>query len=148
MIACALGGEGPRRRIRALARIIARLNAHQHAGRISIEQWHRLVAAAITEFREDSMPKPEGLPDGLAEPLMQLWRSQQPITVQLLPRDAWVTLGVIQFASRSPALNADERHMVEQFGRELQRVLAGIDPRLAPYLEMGWDTAHDQPKEE
>lgn len=148
MIACALGGEGPRRSIRALARIIARLNAHQHAGRISIEQWHRLVAAAITEFREEHMDKYGELPEGLAEPLMQLWRNERPITVQLRPRDAWVALGVIQFATRNPALSADQRRMVEQFGRELQRVLAGIDPRLAPYLEMGWDPAHDQPKEE
>lgn len=53
MIACATGGASPRRRIRALARIITRLNAHHRAGRISQEQWYRLVAAAITEFQEE-----------------------------------------------------------------------------------------------
>jgi hypothetical protein len=34
-----------------IARIIARLNVHRKAGKISLAQWGRLVAAAIGEFR-------------------------------------------------------------------------------------------------
>jgi hypothetical protein len=63
--------------------------------------------------------------------------------LQISPRDAWVAPGVVQFATRNLALSAHQRHMIERFGRELQRGLTALDPRLRAYLEMGWNPALD-----
>jgi hypothetical protein len=85
------------------------------------------------------------IPPELLQPLLELWRIEQPITVQLLPRDAWTICAIVQFASRNPALSAEQHRLITEFGRALQRAVAGIDPRLNPYLEMGWNPEHDVP---
>jgi hypothetical protein len=63
--------------------------------------------------------------------------------VQILPHDAWVALGVVQFATRNPALSAAQRQIIERFDRELRRGLTAIELRLRAYLEMGWNPALD-----
>jgi hypothetical protein len=90
------------------------------------------------------MATTDDLPPGLRDALIRLWRLPQPIHVQILLRDTWAALGVIQFATRNPALSAEQRQIIERFGRELQRGLVLIDPTLEPYLEMGWDPQHDR----
>lgn len=87
------------------------------------------------------------LPADLVGPLYRLWRIEQPIAVSLKPRDAWVALGVIQFATRNPALTPEQRAIVTAFGREIQRGLAGFDPVFDRYMEMGWDPDHDVPRD-
>jgi len=84
------------------------------------------------------------LPADLKGPLIRLWRIRSPIVVSIKPRDAWVALGIIQFATRNPALSVTQRQLIETFGRELQRALVAIDPSLEKYLEMGWDPTFDQ----
>jgi len=86
------------------------------------------------------------LPDELKAPLYRLWRIEQPILVSLKPRDAWMVLGIVQFASRNPMLTPTQRQLIEAFGRSIQDHLAQFDPVFARYLEMGWDPAHDQPR--
>ena len=80
----------------------------------------------------------------LKGPLRRLWQIKQPIVVAILPRDAWIALGIIQFASRNPALSPAQRQLIEAFGRELQRGLSQLDPILDRYLEMGWNPAFDR----
>lgn len=87
------------------------------------------------------------LPEGLREPLLKLWQSEQPIVIEMLPRDAWVSIAIVQFASRNPALLPEQRQMIESFGRELQRGITAIDPSLEPYIEMGWNPEFDVPIE-
>jgi hypothetical protein len=70
---------------------------------------------------------------------------QQPIYIQILPRDARVALGIIQFATRNPNITPEQLQIIEAFGRQIQRGLIAIEPALAPYLEMGWNPAYDQP---
>ena len=90
----------------------------------------------------------EDLPDDLKGPLIQLWRMEQPILVSLKPRDAWLVLGIVQFASCNPALSPAQRQLIEAFGRAIQERLAEFDPVFARYLELGWDPAHDQPRKD
>jgi len=84
------------------------------------------------------------LPDELKNPLIRLWRIEQPIVVSIKPRDAWTALGIIQFSTRNPAISPRQRQLIEAFGRELQRGLVAIDPSLEKYLEMGWDPKFDR----
>jgi hypothetical protein len=84
------------------------------------------------------------LPADLKGPLLRLWRIEQPIVVSILPRDAWVALGIIQFATRNPMISPTQRQLIESFGRELQRGLAQIDPSVEKYLEMGWNPEFDR----
>jgi hypothetical protein len=86
------------------------------------------------------------LPAELKEPMIRLWRLEQPIVVSILPRDAWIALAIIQFAQRNPEISPMHREIIEAFGRELQRGFARIEPSLAKYLEMGWNPAFDEPK--
>lgn len=86
------------------------------------------------------------LPSDLKEPLIRVWRIERPIVVSIKPRDAWTALGIIQFATRNPALSETQRQLIERFGRALQRALVAIDPTLDRYLEMGWNPEHDRPR--
>jgi hypothetical protein len=86
------------------------------------------------------------LPPEVQQIFERLWPMKQPIVVHILPRDAWIALGIIQFATRNPALSARHRQLIEQFGRELQRSLVAIEPRSEKYLEMGWNSEFDQPR--
>lgn len=88
----------------------------------------------------------DDLPPDLKGPLTRLWRMERPIAVGVRPRDAWIIVAIVQFASRNPALSPTQRQPIERFGRELQRALAAIDPVLDRYLEMGWHPEYDQPR--
>jgi hypothetical protein len=88
-----------------------------------------------------------GLPDDLRDPLLRLWQLRQPIHVQILPCDAWVALGIIQYSTRNPMLTPEQRQIIESFGRSIQRGLAALEPALEQTLEMGWNPAHDVPRE-
>lgn len=87
-------------------------------------------------------------PPEVAVILGRIWPIETPIVVHLLPRDAWIVLGLIQFASRNPAITETQRQLMERFGRAIQRRLGEIAPGAAKYLEMGWNPAFDVPREE
>src|SRR5262245_36290415 len=59
------------------------------------------------------------LPPELLDVLTQLWRIERPIHAQILPRDAWVALGVIQYSTRNPQLTAVHQQIIRQFGEQL-----------------------------
>lgn len=86
------------------------------------------------------------LPEAVLATLYGLWRMNVPLPLTLLPRDAWIVLGVVQYAARNPQLSDREREVVTAVGRALQRQIAQLDPRLDEYMEQGWDPAFDQPR--
>lgn len=86
------------------------------------------------------------LPPEVLAIFKRLWPMETPLAFALRPRDAWVVLGIVQFASRNPALLPAQQRMIESFGRGLQAGIVQIAPDAAPYLEMGWDAAHDVPR--
>jgi hypothetical protein len=90
------------------------------------------------------MSAPDEIPADLLEPLKRLWQTEQPILIQMKPRDAWSIVGLIQFASRNPHISPTQRQLLERFGRELQRAVVAIDPVFEKYIEMGWDPKHDR----
>lgn len=92
--------------------------------------------------RSPSSDGPE-VPAEVLAMLKRLWTVKAPILVSLLPRDAWVVVGLIQFASRNPHIDADQRRMLEQFGRAIQGKLVELEPASAGYLEMGWNPEFD-----
>ena len=87
------------------------------------------------------------LPSEIAAMFGRLWPMTSPIVVHLLPRDAWIVLGVIQFASRNPNISESHRTVMEHFGRAIQNRLAEIEPAGAPYMEQGWHPEFDVPIE-
>lgn len=87
------------------------------------------------------------MPPELLEALTRIWLLKTPITLTILPRDTWMVVSVIQFATRNPALSAQQRSIVEAVGRQLQAALVSIDPVLGKYIELGWDPANDVPRE-
>ena len=93
------------------------------------------------------MTAPDEIPAELLGPLTRLWRLEMPLVIQMKPRDAWVVIGLMQFASRNPSLDPAQRQLLQVFGRELGRILIAIDPILEKYLEMGWNPALDVPRE-
>jgi len=94
------------------------------------------------------MSAPDEIPDELMEPLKRLWRTEQPILIQMRPRDAWCVIALVQFASRNPQISPTQRALLETFGRELGRAVVAIDPIFGKYLEMGWDPQFDVPRDE
>jgi hypothetical protein len=88
------------------------------------------------------------MPPELMEALTRLWRIEQHFVFSMTPRDTWIALGVIQFASRNPQLSPTHREVMRGIGEQLQATLVALDDRLAPYLEMGWDPQFDVPRKE
>lgn len=95
--------------------------------------------------RRPAMSAQDDLPPELLAPLLALWQQEQPIVVRILPRDAWIAVGILQFATRNPAISPTQRRLIVQFGRELQRALAAFDPIFDRYMELGWDPSFDVP---
>jgi hypothetical protein len=93
------------------------------------------------------MTEQHEIPPELLKRLRVLWKDERPFLVSLRPKDAWIAVGVIQFASRNPQLSPLHRQAIEEFGRSIQQGLTDRDPVLGPYLEMGWDPAYDAPRE-
>jgi len=92
------------------------------------------------------MSEPD-LPDELRGPLIKLWR-MPPISVKLLPRDAFTAVAALQYATRNPQLSDIQRQQAVAVARVMQAALAQIDPIINKYLEMGWDTRYDAPKDD
>lgn len=74
-----------------------------------------------------------------------VWKDERPIQVTIKPRDAWVLVGVLQFAWRNPGLAQEQKDLIEQFARQFQAALGG-DPLIEKYLERGWNMDYDQPR--
>lgn len=73
-----------------------------------------------------------------------VWKDERPIQVAIKPRDAWVLVGILQFAWRNPALSREHKHLIESYARQLQAALGG-DVLIEKYLERGWNPDYDQP---
>jgi hypothetical protein len=93
------------------------------------------------------MSAPDEIPAELMEALTRLWRTEQPLLYQMLPRDAWTIIGLVQYASRNPQISPTQRAVLETFGRELGRAIVAIDPVFAKWLEAGWNPQFDVPRE-
>ena len=93
------------------------------------------------------MSAPDEIPAELLEPLKRLWQTEQPIILSMTPRDAWSICGLMQFASRNPQISPAQRQLLEAYGRELQRAVAAIDPIFDKYMERGWSSQFDTPRE-
>jgi hypothetical protein len=78
--------------------------------------------------------------------MMQIWRDDANLRILILPRDAWTTLAVIQFATRNPQLGDEQRNAAVRVGRILQEALELRMPAAHPYLEDGWDAGKDVPR--
>ncbi len=93
-------------------------------------------------------PRSDDPPEHVLRHLIELlWTAQTPLQLAIVPRDAWILLGVIQYASRNPALSPDQKVIAEQAGRALQRVItqfANNDPLLARTMEQGWNPEYDR----
>jgi hypothetical protein len=87
----------------------------------------------------------EGFPAELIEPLARLFKMRERITVRLLPKEAWVAVGLLQFADRNPALDEQSHEALRWFAGALIEALVNIDPILEPYIMAGWDPSKDVP---
>ena len=76
----------------------------------------------------------------------KLWEDPRSLIVSMRPRDAWVAVAVIQFASRNPQLGGEQRAAAVRVGRALQHALTMLDPDSGRYLEEGWDPRKDVPR--
>lgn len=94
------------------------------------------------------MPSPDETPPSVREALTALARDTRRLTVSLSPWDAWVTVAVIQYATRNPNLNAIQRNQAVRIGRALQDALVRIAPGVGGLLEAGWDPNQDVPRAE
>jgi hypothetical protein len=86
------------------------------------------------------------VPPEALQALIAIWRDQRHIHLSLRPGDAWMTVAIVQFAARNPALSPEQREIAERVGRALQGALAQLSPIAAEYLEMGWNPAYDRPR--
>jgi hypothetical protein len=92
-------------------------------------------------------PPDEPSPEVLAA-LARLWSDPRKVHLVMRGSDAWTTCAIIQFACRNPALSPTQRAVAERVGRELQAAVATLAPDLQATLELGWDPAHDAPRED
>jgi hypothetical protein len=83
------------------------------------------------------------LPPEVLKVLSKLWRDPRPLHMVIHPRDAWVTVAVIQFATRNPQLSETQRESAIAVARVLQEAIGSIAPEAAGYLEDGWNPALD-----
>ena len=77
-------------------------------------------------------------PEAMAA-LAKIWHDQRHVRLAIVPRDAWMTVAIIQFACRNPQLSPEQREIAERVGRALQGALAALSPIGAEYLELGFD---------
>lgn len=86
------------------------------------------------------------LPPEVLKVLKQLWQSTKQLNISIMPKDAWTTVAVIQFATRNPQLSPTQREQAMFVGRKLQEELELFAPAAARYLEDGWNQAKDVPR--
>jgi hypothetical protein len=86
------------------------------------------------------------MPPAVLAVLKKLWSDDVNLRVQILPRDAWTAVAVIQFATRNPQLSPTQRDAAIRVGREIQEALVMRSPEAASYLEDGWNPAKDVPR--
>jgi hypothetical protein len=87
----------------------------------------------------------DDMPAEVFATLKQLWQDPRPLQLTIHPRDAWVAVAVIQYASRNPQLGATQRDAAIRVGRALQDALMVFEPKAAGYLEDGWNPEKDLP---
>jgi hypothetical protein len=113
-----------------------------HALGTALERAIATITLPMLEWKHKgiamSAPPPE-----VTKTLSRLARQQEPITVTMKPWDAWVTVAVIQFASRNPQLSPTQKDQAVAVGRALQAMLAQLSPEAAQYLEAGWNPELD-----
>jgi len=85
------------------------------------------------------------MPPELEALMRRLWVIKKPIRWSMRPREAWIILSVIQFASRNPMLTPTHQKLMRELGDQLQRAIVAIEPEAGQYLEMGWDPQFDVP---
>jgi hypothetical protein len=88
------------------------------------------------------------IPQEVRDMMKRIWRSSEKLHFTLSPRDAWTTVAVLQYAWRNPALNDDQRQMIEELARGIQQGLVELEQDAQKYLEMGWHTEHDVPHDD
>lgn len=88
---------------------------------------------------------PPDFPPELVEPLTALFKMRQHINIKVLPREAWIIVGLVQFADRNPNLEPQYHEMLRWFGDQIIEGLVNINPVLEDYLAMGWDPKYDGP---
>ena len=86
------------------------------------------------------------LPPAVLAVLRQVWEAQEPLHIDISPKDAWTTVAVIQYASRNPQLSPTQRQSAIDIARKLQEEISLRYPVAAGYLEEGWDPAKDTPR--
>ncbi len=86
------------------------------------------------------------LPADVRDALLSLAVERRRVTPSLATWDAWVTVAVIQFATRNPQLSSTQRDQAVRVGRALQDSLAAMAPAAAALLEAGWNPAQDVPR--
>lgn len=89
----------------------------------------------------------DGFPPEQLEPLAKLWKIRQHVSVRILPKDAWIVVGLLQFADRNPNIEDSHHEALRWFAGELIAALINIEPRLEPYIMAGWDASKDVPIE-
>lgn len=87
------------------------------------------------------------IPPAVMVVLRRLWESRERLHIDVLPKDAWTTVAVIQYATRNPQLSATQREAAVSVGRALQRSLERLAPAAADLLEDGWNPDKDVPRE-
>lgn len=89
----------------------------------------------------------EELPPEAQQFMRRIWNSKQPLVMHMLPKDAWIILGILQYATRNPGLRAEHKELIERFGRVIQSMFEEVEPDSAPYLEKGWNPVFDMPRD-
>jgi hypothetical protein len=68
------------------------------------------------------------------------------VCIEMRPFDAYVVVGLIQFAWRNPQLDDKQKGLLEGFGRGLTAAIGHLGARFtADTLEDGWDRSKDRP---
>lgn len=78
--------------------------------------------------------------------LRDLWQEPRTLRISMHPRDAWIAVAVIQFASRNPQLGDTQRDATVRVGRAIQGALLEFVPAAAALLEDGWNPEKDVPR--
>lgn len=90
----------------------------------------------------------EEMPRELIEPMIRLYKRRERINLKLLPREAFVVVGLLQMAVRHAHLPDDYSNLARNVVDQLIGEVANIEPILESYLLLGWNPDHDQPLRE
>lgn len=88
----------------------------------------------------------KGFPTELIEPMARLWKRRERMNIRILPKDAYMIAALLQFADRNPGLTEQHHALLHDFANQLIELVANIEPIMEPYLMLGWNPDHDQPR--